>query len=204
MIKKINEANRKIKENIGLFRRIWNLSLNHFFITFITLYILSIIFLVINQGTVSVIIGFVLLAYFISFLVSRVQMNIAKLLHHELTIREILIGYVTSVLFIIVLFAIAYWGIALTGTGYLRYGECIDNTSITKDTMLNDPNLVIKTFHYPYFSAITFFTVGYGDICPMGLNKTVAVLNALIGSAFNVLILAIAITNYATKTNGKK
>jgi hypothetical protein len=52
---------------------------------------------------------------------------------------------------------------------------------------------------------MTFFTVGAGDICPMGVSKIVTVLDALIGNAFTVLILAIAITNYSTnKNSGRK
>ena len=90
------------------------------------------------------------------------------------------------------------------GAGYLRYGGCIDNTSMTRESILNDPYAIKNILHYPYFSSITLFTVGYGDICPMGWAKTIAVLNAFIGSAFNVLILAIAITNYSTNTNDER
>jgi voltage-gated potassium channel Kch len=69
----------------------------------------------------------------------------------------------------------------------------------------SDPLRITEFINYPYFSAITFFTVGFGDICPMGVSKLVSVLNALIGNLFTVLILAIAITNYSeNRDNGKK
>jgi hypothetical protein len=205
MIKKIDAANRKIKENITLMKRVWNWSLNHFFITFITLYIISTLFLIFNYGAGSLVSGTILFIYFIAFLANRVTSNINRLLHHELGLKEIVVGYITSVLFLILLFAILYWMVTVAGAGYLRYGECVDTGVVNSAVIRTDPNLVTKISHYPYFSAITFFTVGSGDICPMGWNKLIAVINALIGNAFTVLILAIAITNYsAKKENGRK
>jgi hypothetical protein len=94
----------------------------------------------------------------------------------------------------------------VTGKGYLKYGSCTDTNTITDEMINQDPLLVSNFFHYPYFSSITFFSVGFGDICPMGASKLIAILNAIIGNAFTVLILALAITNYSTnrREGGRK
>jgi hypothetical protein len=41
-----------------------------------------------------------------------------------------------------------------------------------------------------YFSAITQFTIGYGDISPIGVGKTIVCIQALTGSLFLVIVLA--------------
>ena len=188
-------------------RMIWDWSLNHFFKTFIILLVINIFFFVYSSNIPwqLIIIAFLLLTiYIFIFLIKRIHKNIMRLLHHELKFNEIIMGYVTSAIFIILLFSILYWGMMLVGAGYLKYGSCVDKTEITGEMIAQDPLLVTNFWHYPYFSSITFFSVGYGDICPMGMSKIVAMLNALIGNAFTVLILAIAITNYSTNKNEER
>ena len=147
---------------------------------------------------------FLLIIYVIIFLIYRIRINITRLLHHELKFNEIITGYVSSVIFIIILMSILYWTVTLFGVGYLKYGSCVDNVDLTRDMMMNDPLRVKEFLHYPYFSAITFFTVGFGDICPMGYAKILTMINALIGNAFTVLILAIAITNYSSNKDNEE
>lgn len=44
-----------------------------------------------------------------------------------------------------------------------------------------------------YFSAITYFTVGYGEIVPWGVNaKTLSVFEAFFGNVINLIVLALA------------
>ncbi len=44
-----------------------------------------------------------------------------------------------------------------------------------------------------YFSSVTYFTVGYGDITPAGVYaKTLAVFEAFIGNIINLVVLALA------------
>lgn len=45
-----------------------------------------------------------------------------------------------------------------------------------------------------YFSAVTYFTVGYGDIVPYGYAKLLSVVEAGIGTVINLIILAMAVT----------
>ncbi len=190
------------------FKKIWDWALNHFFKTFIILLIINILFLISSKNVPWIITGLsfvLLLAYVLFFIITRIKHQLYKLLHHELEFKEILAGYFTSVIFIILLFGILYSGMSLFGIGYLKYGACIDNSDVTNLIINQDP-LTVQTFaHQVYFSAITFFSVGYGDICPMGLTKLIAVLNAVIGNAFTVIVLSIAITNYSTnKLNDEK
>jgi len=183
--------------------KIRNWTLNHFFITSIILLIINAFFLA-NRNVPALlkIIAFLILTiYILVFLITRIKTNITTLLHHELKFNQILTGYIVSVIFIILLFSFVYWTMTLVGAGYLKYGSCVDNKEFTRADIEQDPLLVINPTHYAYFSTITFFSVGYGDICPMGMSKLVATLNAVIGNAFTVLILAMAITNYSTNKN---
>jgi potassium channel LctB len=186
--------------HLNLLKRIWNWVLNHFFLTFTTLFIINIILTLLRKIIplgVIILSFFLIIVYVIMFLANRIRINITKLLHHELKFSEIITGYITSVIFIVLLFSILYWGSSMLGIGYLKYGQCVDKDHLTREFINNDPLYVKDLMHYPYFSAITFFTVGFGDICPMGAAKVLTMLNALIGNAFTVLILAIAITNYS-------
>ena len=63
-----------------------------------------------------------------------------------------------------------------------------------------DPNL---SHDYLYFSTITFFAVGYGDVCPMGLCKTLAMVTAFAGNLINVVLMAIVVTLYVNRTRGR-
>ncbi len=58
-----------------------------------------------------------------------------------------------------------------------------------------------------YFSAATYFTIGYGDIVPEGLNaKTLAVFEAFFGNVINLVVLALAFRtlNLQDSKNEKK
>jgi potassium channel LctB len=46
---------------------------------------------------------------------------------------------------------------------------------------------------YIYFSGITLFSVGYGDIAPIGISRVVVVLEALIGYAIPAAFVARAV-----------
>lgn len=47
-----------------------------------------------------------------------------------------------------------------------------------------------KLFTALYFSAVTLFSVGYGDIVPIGLGRFLAVIEALIGYVLPAVFLA--------------
>jgi len=209
-IKKIQDMHEEIHpivmEKMSKFQKVREWFLNHFFTTFMILIIVNIFFLM--NRSVPIILDLIAIAllilYVIIYMVTRIQKNIHKLLHHELTFQDILKIYISSAIFIVLLFSLAYWSVTAVGTGYLKYGSCTDNVNINHELIEQDSLAVRSGMDYPYFSAITFFTVGFGDICPMGMSKGVAILNALIGHAFTVIILSIAITNYAANKDNEK
>jgi len=66
--------------------------------------------------------------------------------------------------------------------------------------VLLETHHVDQTFHYIkrlettiYFSAITLFSVGYGDISPVGIARIIAVLQALIGYTIPAAFVARAV-----------
>jgi hypothetical protein len=75
--------------------------------------------------------------------------------------------------------------------GYLKYGQCSDVYS--EDMLTSDSN---KSSHYIYFSAVTLYSLGYGDICPMGFDKEIAVANVIVGHFFTVVVLALSIGQF--------
>ena len=51
-----------------------------------------------------------------------------------------------------------------------------------------------------YFSAVTLFSVGYGDISPVGIGRIIAVLEALIGYVIPTAFVARVVFNIDNKT----
>lgn len=82
------------------------------------------------------------------------------------------------------------------GKGYLTYGTCSD--TFIPESAVNASQI---SHEYFYFSAVTFFTVGYGDICPMGWNKGLALFNAFIGHFISVVVMVIVISYYLKRRN---
>ena len=52
---------------------------------------------------------------------------------------------------------------------------------------------------YIYFSGITLFSVGYGDIAPVGIGRIIAIIEALIGYAIPTAFVAQAVFNRDNK-----
>ncbi len=108
-------------------------------------------------------------------------------------------AYAFFVVIIILIFSTIFSVVELSGLGYLKYGGCSD---VFEPEMISQDSLASHNFIY--FSAITFFTVGYGDICPMGTMKLVAILTAFVGHLVTVIVVALIVNNYIrTKENNK-
>ncbi|MFA6089055.1 MAG: ion channel [Candidatus Woesearchaeota archaeon] len=138
---------------------------------------------------------FLLPIMFILGVTALVRKSIRKLLNHQNSILELFLGYTGAVFGLILMFSLLYLYSSSLGLGYLTYGQCHDNFSASSIT--NDPNVTHSLFSNFYFSSITFFTVGYGDICPMGLDKIIAVTNSFVGHAFTAIIMVFALAGFA-------
>lgn len=55
-----------------------------------------------------------------------------------------------------------------------------------------------------YFSGVTYFTIGYGDIVPTGIAKTAAITEAFIGNVVNLIVLATAFQRWVSKSVRRK
>jgi hypothetical protein len=197
----LSSADTTIKKQ-GFFEKISSWTIRHFFITFILLYIATTLSIVSENAILSILIGATLIAFITIYLSKTIRENIYKFMHNQLAIKQIIIGYVSTILAFVGLFAILYWGVATWGVGYLKYGTC-SAASVTAQMIANDPGFITDGLNYVYFSVMTFLTVGYGDICAMGsATKIIAMIEALVGNVFTLLILAIAVSNYSRRNNG--
>ena len=104
---------------------------------------------------------------------------------------SLLASYGIFIFGIVFLISIAFMEIQHLNLGYVTYGKCSDK--FTGDMIKSDPNM---SRGYLYFTAVTFFTIGYGDICPMGAAKLLSVITAFIGNIVTVVLMGIVITLY--------
>ena len=100
---------KAIKEHVSILKRLWNWMLNHFLLTVISLYILTFIFVGYGKSIWVIVLLVALIVYLILYLANRIRVNIYKLLHHEIKLRELITGYITSIIFLILLFGLLYW-----------------------------------------------------------------------------------------------
>ena len=85
-------------------------------------------------------------------------------------ITHFIVSYITTIFLIILLFAGAY----TSSTG-----------SFSEDGQQKD----LKFREALYFSTITFTTVGYGDLNPLGINRAFAAIEALLGITINTALI---------------
>lgn len=119
-------------------------------------------------------------------------------LFNSRSILRLLVGYILSAMLLIGFLAPLYFVAEATSTGYLKYGICSD--TMTKEQMAKDTENNAVSHERLYFTAVTFFSLGYGDVCPMGLSKYIALLNVAVGMFFVTAIMAIAIARFQRRT----
>jgi potassium channel LctB len=120
-----------------------------------------------------------------------------KQLFSAQNILSLLFSYAIFVFGILILISVSFMEIQHLDLGYITYGNCGDK--FDKNMIDTDPKI---SHDYLYFSAVTFFTIGYGDICPMGAAKVLSIVTAFIGNIVTVVIMAIVITTYLKRREG--
>ena len=133
----------------------------------------------------------VLIAFYFIFLVIHVSRKSFSYLMNPTHIGALIGSYIILILMILLVFSTIYNIVDLTGFGYIKYGTCSDNFN---SSMIASDATISRDFFY--FSSMTFFGVGYGDICPMGLAKLVSIIAALIGHVVSVILVALILNNY--------
>ena len=131
------------------------------------------------------------LSFYIAFFIVFLLRHSFKSLFSASSLWTLFIGYLAVIICILLLFSSAYLYMERMENGYLTYGQCSGKFN---PSMISSDYL--KSNNYFYFSAITFFTVGYGDICPMGGNKILAIFNAFIGNFINAVVMVVVISLY--------
>lgn len=138
----------------------------------------------------NVIVNIGITVYFISMIFYVIKRSIVNLMRPK-SIFTLIGSYVLVVLALIILFSTLFNVAELTGTGYLKYGNCQGH--FNPEMISTDPSISQDFF---YFTSITFFTVGYGDICPMGASRYISILAAFAAHLVSVIIVALIVNNY--------
>jgi potassium channel LctB len=131
--------------------------------------------------------------YFLFFLVFILRHSLKSLFKAQ-NLWRLLVSYVLFIIAVLLLFSLGYLSIEKMHRGYITYGKCSDHfevIQIERDSQ--------KATDYFYFSTITLFTVGYGDICPMGWSKFLSMFNAFIGNFISVILMVLVITAYVNR-----
>ncbi len=132
-----------------------------------------------------------------------IRRALARLLSAQ-DIVSLLFSYAMFIAGVLLVFSVLFIVVEDLHLGYLTHGPTSDTFNReaidSLDPSLRDPNI---SRDYLYFATITFFTVGYGDVCPMGLCKSLAMVTAFAGNLVNVVLMAIVVTLYVGRTRGR-
>ena len=124
--------------------------------------------------------------YFVLIVIHLIRTWWRRLMQPE-NLFVLLVSYALFIIGILLFFTTIYNLAEVARLGYIKYGTCDNNFNI------HDPQVSSDFF---YFTAMTFFTVGYGDICPMGIDRIISIITAFFGHLISVVIVALIINNY--------
>jgi hypothetical protein len=146
-----------------------------------------------NLHYVSFFLVLALNIYLLFFIIFLLRHSLKSLLSAK-SLWSLLGSYAVFMIAILTLFSFGYKSVEDLDRGYLTYGTCSDHFDLA--TMQRDTQ---RSGSHFYFAAVTLFTVGYGDICPMGWSKGLALVNAFIGNFISVVLMVIVITAYINR-----
>ena len=90
----------------------------------------------------------------------------------------IVLSYAFAVMISIIIFGFLYWSMSIFGVGHLQFSDCSSVQS----------NLFSENWFY--FSSVTFYALGYGDICPVRpLARLVSQIEVALGVLVNTLLI---------------
>ena len=113
---------------------------------------------------------------------------LSRILRHRHVTAETLLGAVCVYILLGLVFSYSDYAVQLVGA----------SSFFAQSGTHNPPDFV-------YYSFITITTVGYGDLTPaLGLPRTMAVLEALTGQIFLVVLVARLVSMYQPKTRGAR
>jgi len=122
-------------------------------------------------------IGFFLIFWIFSIFVLAISIVLSAYYYEKLGMKSLCICYLFFCLCIILFFGFMYQLVWISEVGGLMDKNGILDLNIHS----SDPH---------YFSGVTFFSLGYGDIYPIGLSKLLAIIEVFIGHFFTVVIIA--------------
>ena len=127
--------------------------------------------------------------YFISVMVYVVRHSMRRMVSSRRS-SELIGYYLLFLIGIILMLSTVLNIIELSRTGYITYGKCSD--TFTSSMVKTDPQ---RSHNFFYYTAM-LFTVGYGDICPMGLAKLFSIITAILGHVLSVILVALIVNNH--------
>ncbi len=149
-------------------------------------------------GFLIALLGLAVVIYFIVLILHIVGIYlIRKPLERLFTAKDIvslLFSYVLFVAGILLVASVLFMVVENLHLGYLTYDPTVKLSSDMIED--KDPNL---SQDYLYFTAVTFFSVGYGDVCPVGLCKPLAMMTAFAGNIVTVVLMAIVVSVYLNR-----
>lgn len=99
--------------------------------------------------------------------------------------RRTVIFYNIIILFVISIIIASFFAVIYIVLEILEVGVIVDHySSVAHQEEFRD--IVTRSI---YFSFITLFAVGYGDMTPFGLSKGVAIIQAFIGYIFQYIMI---------------
>jgi potassium channel LctB len=185
----------------GLRRALFDRPILKLFLTFLFMVIVSTLarytsmpllrFLVAAVISSAVVYAIVLAGHIVSLYLIRKPLD---RLFSARDLFSLLLSYVMFIVGILLVISVIFMVVEDLHLGYLTYDP---TEKLSRDMIDNkDPNL---SQDYLYFSAITFFSVGYGDVCPMGFCKTLAMATAFAGNVVTVVLMAIVVSLYLNR-----